>query len=96
MAFGVAIAQAVIAAAAAAPALSPVQAYLSQTSDEEIARERLLLLLVQNEWNIARVARIMGMTRRTIYHRLQRHNIVREKVRLPSSGVFTNACAVSK
>jgi len=27
------------------------------------------------------VARIMGMTRRTIYHRLQRHNIVREKVR---------------
>jgi hypothetical protein len=80
-AFGVAIAQAVIAAASAAPALSPVQAYLSQTSDEEIARERLLLLLVQNEWNIARVARIMGMTRRTIYHRLQRHNIVREKVR---------------
>ncbi len=81
VAFGVAIAQAVIAAAAAAPALSPVQAYLSQTSDEDIARERLLLLLVQNEWNIARVARIMGMTRRTIYHRLQRHNIVREKVR---------------
>jgi len=80
-AFGVAIAQAVIAAASAAPALSPVQAYLSQTSDEDIARERLLLLLVQNEWNIARVARIMGMTRRTIYHRLQRHNIVREKVR---------------
>ena len=80
-AFGVAIAQAVIAAASASPALSPVQAYLSQTSDEEIARERLLLLLVQNEWNIARVARIMGMTRRTIYHRLQRHNIVREKVR---------------
>ena len=80
-AFGVAIAQAVIASASAAPALSPVQAYLSQTSDEEIARERLLLLLVQNEWNIARVARIMGMTRRTIYHRLQRHNIVREKVR---------------
>ena len=81
VAFGVAIAQAVIAAASAAPALSPVQAYLSQTSDEEIARERLLLLLVQNEWNIARVARIMGMTRRTIYHRLQRHNIAREKVR---------------
>jgi len=80
-AFGVAIAQAVIAAASASPALSPVQAYLSQTSDEDIARERLLLLLVQNEWNIARVARIMGMTRRTIYHRLQRHNIVREKVR---------------
>ena len=80
-AFGVAIAQAVIAAASAPPQPSPVQAYLSQTSDEEIARERLLLLLVQNEWNISRVARLMGVTRRTIYLRLQRHNIVREKVR---------------
>jgi hypothetical protein len=80
-AFGVAIAHAVIAAASAPPAPSPVQAYLSQTSDEEIARERLLLLLVQNEWNISRVARLMGVTRRTIYLRLQRHNIVREKVK---------------
>jgi hypothetical protein len=79
--FGVAIAQAVIAAAAAPVQPSPVQAYLSQTSDDEIARERLLLLLVQNEWNISRVARLMGVTRRTIYLRLQRHNIVREKVR---------------
>jgi hypothetical protein len=80
-AFGVAIAQAVIAAASGPAEPSPVQAYLSQTSDEEIARERLLLLLVQNEWNISRVARLMGVTRRTIYLRLQRHNIVREKVR---------------
>jgi hypothetical protein len=80
-AFGVAIAHAVIAAASAPAQPSPVQAYLSQTSDEEIARERLLLLLVQNEWNISRVARLMGVTRRTIYLRLQRHNIVREKVR---------------
>ena len=80
-AFGVAIAQAVIAAASGAPEPSPVQAYLSQTSDDEIARERLLLLLVQNEWNISRVARLMGVTRRTIYLRLQRHNIIREKVR---------------
>ena len=79
-AFGVAIAQAVLAAASAPPAPSPVQAYLSQTSDEEIARERLLLLLVQNEWNISRVARLMGVTRRTIYLRLKRFNIAREKV----------------
>lgn len=79
-AFGVAIGQAVIAAASASPAPSPIEAYLSRTSDEQIARERLLLLLVQNEWNISRVARLMGITRRTIYHRLQRHGIVREKV----------------
>ena len=86
-AFGVALGQAVIAAASASPAPSPIQAYLSQTSDDEIARERLLLLLVQNEWNISRVSRLMGITRRTIYHRLQRHRIVREKVQknpLPS------------
>lgn len=79
-AFGVALAQAVIAAASASPAPSPIEAYLSRTSDDEIARERLLLLLVQNEWNISRVARLMGITRRTIYHRLQRHGIPREKV----------------
>ena len=79
-AFGVAIAQAVIAAASAPPAPSAIQAYLSQTSDEDIARERLLLLLAQNEWNISRVARLMGVTRRTIYLRLQRHKIARERV----------------
>jgi len=79
-AFGVALGQAVIAAASASPAPSPIEAYLSRTSDEEIARERLLLLLVQNEWNISRVSRLMGITRRTIYHRLQRHGIAREKV----------------
>ena len=79
-AFGVAIAQAVIAANSAPVTPSAIHAYLAQTSDDEIARERLLLLLVQNEWNISRVARLMGVTRRTIYLRLQRHNIVRERV----------------
>ena len=44
------------------------------------AREKLLLLLNRNEWNIARVARLMGVTRRTIYLRLQRYNIPRERV----------------
>ena len=43
-------------------------------------REKLLLLLNRNEWNIARVARLMGVTRRTIYLRLQRYNIPRERV----------------
>lgn len=78
--FGVAIAQAVIAAASGTPEPSPVEAYLSRTSEGDIARERLLLLLVQNEWNISRVSRLMGVTRRTIYLRLQRHNIARERV----------------
>jgi transcriptional regulator of acetoin/glycerol metabolism len=43
-------------------------------------REKLLLLLNRNEWNIARVARLMGVTRRTVYLRLQRYNIPRERV----------------
>jgi len=43
-------------------------------------REKLLLLLNRNEWNIARVARLMGVTRRTVYLRLQRYNIRAERV----------------
>lgn len=56
------------------------QAYLERTSVEDIEREKLVLLLNRNEWNIARVARLMGVTRRTIYLRLQRYNIPRERV----------------
>ncbi len=43
-------------------------------------REKLLLLLNRNEWNIARVSRLMGVTRRTVYLRLQRYGIPRERV----------------
>jgi transcriptional regulator with GAF, ATPase, and Fis domain len=57
------------------------QTYLERTPVEDMEREKLLLLLNRNEWNIARVARLMGVTRRTIYLRLQRYNIPREKVR---------------
>ena len=54
--------------------------YLAKTPVDDMEREKLLLLLSRNEWNIARVARLMGVTRRTIYLRLQRHNIPRERV----------------
>jgi transcriptional regulator with GAF, ATPase, and Fis domain len=56
------------------------QAYLERTPVEDMEREKLLLLLNRNEWNIARVARLMGVTRRTIYLRLQRYGIPRERV----------------
>ena len=46
-----------------------------------LERERLLMLLERNEWNIARVARILGVTRRTIYLRLERFGLPREHVR---------------
>lgn len=56
------------------------EAYLERTPVEDMEREKLLLLLNRNEWNIARVARLMGVTRRTVYLRLQRYNIPRERV----------------
>jgi transcriptional regulator with GAF, ATPase, and Fis domain len=56
------------------------ETYLERTPVEDMEREKLLLLLNSNEWNIARVARLMGVTRRTIYLRLQRYNIPRERV----------------
>jgi GAF domain/Bacterial regulatory protein, Fis family len=70
---------------AAAEGREPVRAeawehYLERTPVDDMAREKLLLLLNRNEWNIARVARLMGVTRRTIYLRLQRYNIPRERV----------------
>lgn len=57
------------------------ESYLERTPVADIEREKLLLLLNRNEWNIARVARLMGVTRRTVYLRLQRYNIPRERVR---------------
>jgi putative methionine-R-sulfoxide reductase with GAF domain len=56
------------------------EAYLERTPVQDIERQKLLLLLNRNEWNIARVARLMGVTRRTVYLRLQRYNIPRERV----------------
>lgn len=66
--------------APAEPAESVWQSYLERTPLEDMEREKLLLLLNRNEWNISRVARLMGVTRRTIYMRLARHKIPREKV----------------
>jgi len=56
------------------------ETYLERTPVEDLEREKLLLLLNRNEWNIARVARLMGVTRRTVYLRLQRYSIPRERV----------------
>jgi GAF domain-containing protein len=56
------------------------EAYLERTPVRDFEREKLLLLLDRNEWNIARVARLMGVTRRTVYLRLRRYKIARERV----------------
>jgi transcriptional regulator with GAF, ATPase, and Fis domain len=57
------------------------QEYLERTPVEDMEREKMLLLLERNEWNIARVSRLMGVTRRTVYLRLARYQITRQKIR---------------
>ena len=76
------IAKAVTDSAAPAPVVPAEswESYLERTPVEDMEREKLLLLLNRNEWNIARVARLMGVTRRTVYLRLQRYGIPRERV----------------
>jgi ActR/RegA family two-component response regulator len=73
--FGAAIAQAVQAAAAPGPRWA-----LPETSPTEEARLQLLSLLERHEWNIAEVARLLGVTRRTVYMRLQSFEIERKHV----------------
>jgi hypothetical protein len=64
--------------------LSPVESYLEQTPSEEIERRKLLILLDRHEWNVARVARELRMTRTTVYKRLADFAIPRKRV--PKSG----------
>jgi ActR/RegA family two-component response regulator len=73
--FGAAIAQAVQAAAAPGPRWA-----VPETSPTEEARLQLLSLLERHEWNIAEVARLLGVTRRTVYMRLQSFGIERKHV----------------
>ena len=84
--FGTAIAQAVRAADA-----GPVAARIPDVSPTEETKLQLLSLLERNEWNVAKVARIMGVTRRTVYMRLASFGIERRHVpkiykKLPSEG----------
>ena len=76
------IAKAVTDSAAPAPVVPAEswESYLERTPVEDMEREKLLLLLNRNEWNIARGARLLGVTRRTVYLRLQRYGIPRERV----------------
>ena len=62
----------------AAPESSPVDTYLESALQEDIERRRLVLLLRRHEWNISRVARELGVTRQTVYNRLQALGIDRE------------------
>jgi hypothetical protein len=84
--FGTAIAHAVLASDTAEPRPA-VQA----ASPAEQGRVQMLTLLEGNDWNIAEVARRLGVTRRTVYMRLRSFGIERRRVpklykRMPVGG----------
>jgi DNA-binding NtrC family response regulator len=58
---------------------SAVDAYLESTPADEVEREQLRLLLSRNDWNIARVARLLGVSRVTVYHRLAKYGLSRDQ-----------------
>jgi DNA-binding protein Fis len=58
-----------------------VDLYLRETPAESVERRQLTLLLQEAEWNVARVARMLGVTRVTIYKRMRRLGIERLKIR---------------
>jgi len=59
----------------------PLVVNIEATPTADFDRERLLVLLERNEWNIARVARILDVERSTVYRRMTRWGIPRERVR---------------
>jgi hypothetical protein len=61
------------------PALANYLGTLTPTSDDR-EREKLLLSLNRYEWNLSRVARDIGVTRRTIYVWLKKFGIERRRI----------------
>ncbi len=84
--FGTAIAQAVRASDDTQTLRQPADVGPAQE-----ARLQLLILLERHDWNIAQVARLLGVTRRTVYMRLNSFGIERRRVpklykKLPALG----------
>lgn len=52
----------------------------ARSADQVDPAARLRDLLEEHEWNVARVARILGVTRVTVYERMRRFGIHRKKV----------------
>jgi hypothetical protein len=74
------IGDAVIRSARQPAPSSPVESYLEHTSQKEIERRKLVLLLDRHEWNVARVARELQVTRTTVYKRLESFGIPRKRI----------------
>lgn len=69
-----------VAEAVAAAESSDVRPPAPQPSPAEQGRVQLLTLLERTDWNIAEVARLLGVTRRTVYMRLRSFGIERRRV----------------
>lgn len=67
-------------AVTARDSIGPLSSYLTSMPGHELQREQLLATLDRNEWNISRVARVLGLARRTIYLRMARYRIPRKRV----------------
>ncbi len=75
--FRLALAKAVAALRASGGADTVMGSFLSM-SEADIKREQLLMALEQEQWCIARVARAIGVTRRTVYLRMRRLGLARD------------------
>jgi hypothetical protein len=59
------------------PLVAVAETILNETPARDHAREQLLVLMDQQGWSLARVARYLGITRRTLSLRLGRYGIAR-------------------
>jgi hypothetical protein len=75
--------QALLAADATRQFSPAIDQYLITTPTESILRRQLEALLNEHEWNVARVSRILGVTRVTVYARMERLGI--ERLRVPKA-----------
>jgi hypothetical protein len=58
----------------------PTGARIPSVNRADANRVNILRILEENDWNIARVSRELGVTRRTLYMRLSAFGIARKKV----------------
>lgn len=57
-----------------------VDRFISKRDQEGRQRRALLQVLDESEWNVSRAARVMGVTRRTVYMQMRRFNIQRKRI----------------
>ncbi len=72
-------------AAGEAPTSDPAPREPAPMPDEPQSAN-LVFLLEHNEWNVSRVARLLGVTRMTVYNRLRRAGVGRKRIPKAQNG----------